>query len=75
MQHGEHLYICSCAVTLITMMMMLVIITAGDPLSDHKVNNVIEESLVVFGFSMFEASTFTIGQSSPQCRPTCLILQ
>ena len=55
--------------------MMLVIITAGDPLSDHKVNNVIEESLVVFGFSMFEASTFTIGQSSPQCRPTCLILQ
>ena len=59
MQHGERLYISSCAVTLITMMMMMLIITtAGDPFSDHNVNNVIEDSLVVFGFSVLEASPF-----------------
>ena len=37
---------------------MLIITTAGDPFSDHNVNNVIEDSLVVFGFSVLEASPF-----------------
>ena len=39
-------------------MMMLIITTAGDPFSDHNVNNVIEDILVVFGFSVLEASPF-----------------
>jgi len=56
-------------------MMMLIIITAGDHFIDHNVNNATEDSLVVFGFSVLEASPFTTGQFSLQCRPTCLIIQ
>jgi hypothetical protein len=67
-----YLFLCS---NINKMMMMLIITIAGDPFSDHNVNNVIEDSLGVFGFSVLEASPFTIGQSSLQCRPTCLILQ
>ena len=55
--------------------MMLITITADVPFTDHNVNNTTEDSLVVLGFSVLESSPFAIGQSSLQCRPTCLILQ
>ena len=67
MQHGEHLCVCSWAATLITMMMLIIIITAGDPFSDHNVNNITNDSLVAFDFSVLEASPFTIGRSDPVC--------
>ena len=72
MQHGVHLYICSCAMMIMMMMIVLIVVKAGDPFSDHiNVNNIIEDSLFAFGFSVSKASSVSIGE----CRPTCLVLQ